>query len=328
MFVNLFYSSSNKIRPVIKNFLVSIILISVFYLLLRELLINWGKIKQYNFIFNYWDLLISYLIFLGSSVLFAQSWYYILKYLEPSSQITKYETFKVAMYARLGKYLPGKVWSFAGRIYMGSHYNVSKKTLLISSLLQVTISVISGIILGVLIITLLLNSDHNFFYLLIFPFFGLIVLFNPQFFYKILNFIIKKIGREPIKEKYHLNKKQLLFLYLQILLFQVLNGIAIFFLIRSFVGAPWNIWLDIVGIAVFSNTSGVLAVFSPGGIGVREGILAVFLKFYYPVSLAVLISLLARVWLIIGEGMIVIIISVFDKTTDYITQYKQIKNTY
>jgi len=313
-------------KSVIKKILVLFILVFIFYLLFREAWFNWEKIKQYEFIFDYQNLLISYLIFFVNLILFSRVWHYTLKCIEPSAGITKYESFKVMVYARLGKYIPGKIWNFAGRIYLGSYYNTSKKALMISSLLQTAVLVISGIILGVSVISLLLNPSYNFLYLLIFPVIGLIALLNPKYFYKIINLIIKKIGRKPITESYYLNKQQLLFLYLQTLLIQILNGTAVFFMIRSFVEAPGNIWLGIVGITVFSNISGVLAVFSPGGIGVREGVLAFLLKFYYPISLAVLISLLARLWLVIGEGAATIIIFAFDKTVNHIIKNKQAKN--
>ena len=300
-------------KAIIKNFLIAIILILIFYLLFQRIWVDWEKIKQYEFIFNYQNLLISYFIFFVSAIVFSQGWHYVLKCIEPSSQIKKYEAFKIITYSRLAKYIPGKIWGVAGRIYLGAHYNVSKRSLLIGSLLHAAISTISGITLGVFIISLVLNPAYNFFYLLVFPLIGLVILFNPKYFYQTLNFVIKKIGRKPITRYYHLNKQQLLFLYLQVLLVQILNGTAMFFMMRSFVEAPGNIWLGVVGITVFANVSGFLAVFSPGGIGVREGILTFLMKSYYSVGLAALISLLARFWLIIGEGGAAIAVFIFDK---------------
>jgi hypothetical protein len=46
---------------------------------------------------------------------------------------------------------------------------------------------------------------------------------------------------------------------------------------------------------------GTLSIFAPSGLGVREGVLALLLTTYVVSPVAVLISLLARLWVTLGE---------------------------
>jgi uncharacterized membrane protein YbhN (UPF0104 family) len=290
-----------------------LIVAAIFFFLGRLLWDNWERVREYEFVFNYWYLGVSFVFFTLGSVLFGTSWHYILKCLEPGAGISRFQAFRVAIFARLGKYLPGTVWSFAGRVYLGAQYNVSKKALFVSSLFQPALAIISGIIFGVILVSLSFGIGREFYLLLAVAAIGIAVVLSPRLFYKLLNFALKKIGKEPISEDCYLTKKQLAGVYLYILPMQVINGGAMFFLIRSITEAPWAIFPSVVGMTILSNASGLIAVFAPGGLGVREGVLAALLKLYYPLSVAILITLIARIWLVVAEVVIVGIFYLFEK---------------
>lgn len=55
--------------------------------------------------------------------------------------------------------------------------------------------------------------------------------------------------------------------------------------------------LALIGICAAGYAGGYLAVFVPGGLGVREGLYALLLGAYVPPSVAVAIAILARLWL-------------------------------
>lgn len=289
-----------------------LIVAAIFYFLGRVLLANWERVQEYEFVFNYWYLGASFISFTIGSIFFGTTWHYILMCLEPSARISRYEATRVALYARLGKYLPGTVWSFAGRVYLGSKYNVSKKVLFVSSLFQPALAIISSVVFGVLLVGLSFDPGREFYLFLAVAAVGITVILSPKLFYKLLNFTLKKIGREPIEENYYLSKKQLIGSYVHILPMQLVNGVAMFFLIRSIAEAPWAIFPGVVGMTILSNASGLIAVFAPGGLGVREGVLAALLKLHYPISIAILITLMARIWLVAAEAVIAGIVYIYE----------------
>jgi uncharacterized membrane protein YbhN (UPF0104 family) len=57
----------------------------------------------------------------------------------------------------------------------------------------------------------------------------------------------------------------------------------------------------LTGAFAFSLTIGFLAVFVPGGLGVREGILVLLLSLYFPLPVATLISIFSRLYISVVE---------------------------
>jgi uncharacterized membrane protein YbhN (UPF0104 family) len=59
---------------------------------------------------------------------------------------------------------------------------------------------------------------------------------------------------------------------------------------------------------------GVVVVISPGGLGIREGVLIFFLKIIgFTPDLAVTISITSRLWFVIGEGYIFILAFILNR---------------
>jgi uncharacterized membrane protein YbhN (UPF0104 family) len=72
----------------------------------------------------------------------------------------------------------------------------------------------------------------------------------------------------------------------------------------------------LTGALAISSTLGLIAIFAPSGLGVREGALVYLLSFMMATPVAVIISILTRIWMTLIEiGLIgmVYLISRFQK---------------
>jgi uncharacterized membrane protein YbhN (UPF0104 family) len=65
--------------------------------------------------------------------------------------------------------------------------------------------------------------------------------------------------------------------------------------------------MPIIGAYSISWILGFLVLISPGGLGVREGLLAFFLKFAIPTPIATLMALISRIWITIGEVLFLVL---------------------
>jgi hypothetical protein len=65
--------------------------------------------------------------------------------------------------------------------------------------------------------------------------------------------------------------------------------------------ADFKMYPTLTGAYAFSLNIGFLAIFTPGGIGVREGVLVFLLSSIFPLPVSTLISLLSRLWMTLGE---------------------------
>jgi uncharacterized membrane protein YbhN (UPF0104 family) len=71
--------------------------------------------------------------------------------------------------------------------------------------------------------------------------------------------------------------------------------------------------LFLTGALGISSTLGLIAVFAPSGLGVREGALVYLLSFMMATPVAVIISILTRIWLTLIEIGLIGMIYLLDK---------------
>jgi hypothetical protein len=81
----------------------------------------------------------------------------------------------------------------------------------------------------------------------------------------------------------------------------LLFGVALYVFIKSFYPLELSSILYLTGAFSFASMMGIVAVFAPSGLGVREGILALFLNQVMPTSVGLVVALASRVWLTIIE---------------------------
>jgi uncharacterized membrane protein YbhN (UPF0104 family) len=81
----------------------------------------------------------------------------------------------------------------------------------------------------------------------------------------------------------------------------IVGGIGFSIFIHSFFPMPSQHLLFLTGALAFSSTLGLIALFAPSGLGVREGALVYLLSSLMPGTIAVIISILTRLWMTLIE---------------------------
>jgi hypothetical protein len=120
----------------------------------------------------------------------------------------------------------------------------------------------------------------------------LLFLLHPKIFETIANFILEKMNRESISIS-------LSYLdMLKFLSFYLFNWLVMSAVIYFFVNAIYPIKIEIfppvAGIFALSMLAGFISLFTPAGLGVREGILSGLLAVYMPLEIAIVIALAWR----------------------------------
>ncbi|MBT3985321.1 flippase-like domain-containing protein [archaeon] len=269
-----------------------IIFFLVWYFLLHYNQIDWSSI-----VFNPVFLVISFVLLFLDYLMLANVWRVILKKLK--SPLPFYKANKVYFASILGRYVPGKVMLLVGRIYLGGKEGVDKKIIITSIILEVALLVVSGIIL---FIPAIFFFDNIPLWLIIISMSlipVILVLLIPSLFKRILNFGLKLIKRKPIKLDLHY--RDILEILVMHLGRWLIDAMAIYFLFRSITPLPYDIIYVLPGIVGISTVAGVLAIVAPGGVGVREGALVLLLSPFVGAPMAILLSLVSRLWYVIAE---------------------------
>lgn len=285
-------------------------ILAILFFLSKILFDNWQKVKDYDFSFNYFYLIISFIVLILSIISLFLIWNRILRFLEPKQKLSGFKAIKISIYSWFGRYLPGKAWMFLGRIYLGEKEGLSRKTLTLSVVYEIVLSIASAFLFALIFIGIAFGARFSEYYAisLVAVVFGFVFV-HPRVLHFLVNFVLRKIKKVEMPLDGFLGTSDIIQVIFYYFIAHFLNGAAFFFLIRSLANLTFYDMIGIIGIFVLAATLGIVAIFAPSGLGIREGALVIFLQFYFPISIAVLISLIARIWAILGE--IIIFISVY-----------------
>jgi len=277
---------------VIKVFLKFFIVAVILFFFIRYVYENWRVVSLYQWQFKYGLLAVSFGLVFLNFLFFIQIWRSLLQKL--SSKLPFKKAFKIWFYSNLGKYVPGKIWSVMGMVYMCEKEGIPRAATLSSAILNQLLNIIGGLILVLILSgTKFLSGMSKLYYLPLILVF--VISLYPRVMEKILNWGLKKLKKEPVK--INLNFKENLFFTLLFMLAWGVYGVAFNIFIMSLTDSPLSNWPFLTSIFAFSYIIGFLSIFVPGGLGVREGILVYYLSSYFPLPVATLIALLSRLWM-------------------------------
>jgi glycosyltransferase 2 family protein len=246
-------------------------------------------------------LLVSLLVLLTVFFLQAIIWRSLL--CEFGYRLSFSETIQTLYISSLGRYVPGRIWQFSSAVYLLHALGVPPETAGAVSILSQSITIAVGVVVSLPILTLWLASSEITLLFAIGIFGAAILLisvaFLPVIWLPVVNRILQFTGRTEIVFPFPLRrlwKYGLLYLIVWVGL-----GFAFYLLVYSVYPLDQKTFPLITGSFAFAYIVGYLLIFTPGGLGAREGALVVALTLFLPVSVATLVSILSRFWMISVE---------------------------
>jgi uncharacterized membrane protein YbhN (UPF0104 family) len=199
------------------------------------------------------------------------------------------------------KYIPGKIMTIISPIsYIKEKYpNLSLKYMsYLFIILQLTI------ISSALLIAIITYENINLIYILLYLlliFILFIISTNNKISIYILNLIQKNI------QIINLSIKEYIYLIFLSILFWLFLSFGFYLFTKSIISID-NIDYKFMFALSIAISIGVLSLFSPGGLGVREAILTtLLLQYNFSLEDAISISIFSRIWFIINELILFII---------------------
>ena len=294
------FSLNKKIQVPYQKILQWVIVVIIFVFLGKMVWENWVQVKEASFNLRPISLFLSTLIFAFSYFIQIWAWYLITSKL--SIALPLLETLKGWFYSQFGKYLPGKVWLLLGRFYFYESKGKSRRGISIGLYLEtVTTIMAAGLIFVVALILFkegLFYSGKQLWWLILLFLFAFISL-HTRVLQKMLSWLLIQFKREPISLP--ISYLDILWILFVCIMAWVVGGIGFYLFVDSiFPVSPHRI-LFLTGALAFSSVLGLIAIFAPSGLGVREGTLVYLLSYIMPGSVAVVISILTRIWMTLIE---------------------------
>jgi uncharacterized membrane protein YbhN (UPF0104 family) len=295
-------SSHKKLLKKVIQFLIILI---IFYFLIKSLVVNWNQVKDYHWELNWGWVILSFLIQGLTFVILVEAWRKLLTNFGHTLSFQK--IFKAWFVSNLGKYLPGKIWQILGAVYLLEKEGVPKRKTMAVAIMAQAFSIFSGIFLSLIFLgydfyeKYLAQSKVLLGVIVIFMVGMLALILYPKFLEKVLNGLLRLAKKEPIEIKLKA-KDMLLYLWLYGVSWMIF-GLGFMVLIKAMTPVSFNQYFGLSGAFAFSYILGLLALFAPGGIGVREGILVILLSNFFPTPVATLISFSSRIWITLAEAL-------------------------
>jgi uncharacterized membrane protein YbhN (UPF0104 family) len=276
----------------LKKLVSYLIVLAILAYLLKNIVINWSIIKIEFGKFHYGVFLLSFIFLCLHNIFNIKGWQLILQ--ELGENLSYNQCLHIWMYAQMGRYLPGKIWMLLGRIHLAQQAGLNAIKSACSVYVELAASSVAALTLGALAllqIGLSLPTNHE---LLIYgSIVALLILVHPTIFEKCLNIGLRLLKRPVISIPLSFAS------IVKLIAFYVtgwqLSGIVLFLFVSPFASVNFYSIPLLAGTAAMAWLIGLVSVFSPSGLGVREGILTLLLSHFIPLPIAATIALLLRI---------------------------------
>ena len=281
-------------------------------LIVRVIATNWPDLNGSAISCNWTYLLLAVVLLCVHYLLCAALWHELT--VANETAITRREAIRAWFYSLLGKYIPGKVVLWAGRVlpYRRAGHGIKRVTACF--ILELAFQLLAACIIGLVALAYTPDSPLQDYrqaaWLLIVILAGAI---HPRVLQSLLNFALRLLRREPVTIE--MNVRQMLVLFLGYLANSLVFGASFLLFVKALYPVGVDQFLYLTAALLITGFIGVLSVFAPGGLGVREGGLMLALCVIMPQPNAAVIVLGARVWTTVGELLCVSITFIHDKIT-------------
>ncbi|MDI6737880.1 MAG: lysylphosphatidylglycerol synthase domain-containing protein [Nanoarchaeota archaeon] len=285
-------------KAMLKTALKILVLGAIIFFLAQRLIKSYAQISEYGFSIRYSMLSIAIILGFAGMLVLALSWRLCLK--ASGGNIGLSKTISIWFKSQMPKYIPGTVWYMLCRVYDCGKLGIPKKSAVISLFLEAILMGASSLILA---FAFLAGKAREYIPLPVFLFCilaGFIAL-HPKIINKIAS-LLKKDFRVI-----HVAYGQILFILLSYMAAWILVGAGFFFLAVSIFPVSISSMVYLAGSFLLAWTAGFVSIFSPGGIGVREGIITLLLSAIMPSYVAIIIAFASRIWWTLIEVLIFVI---------------------
>src|SRR6266508_2312389 len=267
--------------------------------LLLGLIRGWPELARYQWQFDWRPLAVSGLMYVVALWLAVLAWTVIMRALQAGS--TWRQDAKFCLYSLIARRLPTPAPYIASRVLLYEEIGVSKRITSVGLLWENLLLIASGAVQALLMLSLtpIIGDRTTFLPVLLVAGAGLLLVVRPMLPVRGVNWLLRRMGKAPL-EIFMRSPIVLLVLaiYAGVWLF---GGLVLFFLIRAIYPIEWTTLPFVIQSWTLSGLASYIAFFAPTGLGIRDLTLAAMLSLVIPLSVAIVIVILIRLWLMGNE---------------------------
>jgi len=288
----------------------ALVAIACFWFLGDRLVRDWHRIPWPEIHLSVPLLCSAFLVMFVWVFVYGLTWKVLLAGL--GERISVYNSVSVLAVSQIGKYIPGKVWFTVGRMYLAKKHGVREAKTLVSTVMEIALSLLGAVILFGLAVTLIprgIVPARAYLAFLLVPF--CLVAVYPPILTRVTGFILRRL-HQPVFE-IRMTFRQLLGVLGLYVLLWVIQGVGCYLLVRSFYPLDLSRLPMVAGAFALSWILGFIVLISPAGLGIREGIFTFALRLIVPEPVAIIAALMSRIWITGSEGLLALIFTLMPR---------------
>lgn len=259
---------------------------------------NWEKLAHAHIVPSVIPLLISGVALIAHYVWLSMAWLRITRLCGCALPVK--ETITIWYMSFLGRYLPGKIWLVSSRVSMYAMAGQSMRKVATATLIDMVYSLhavvltlaVCALWYDAILVTTAVAAVGG-------ALVSLLVILHPA----LLRLVLRRFAHHETSLTDHvLTMRSLALTYASYVSAYIPLTVALCAFARSISDIPWHMAPLLYGGFAAASLTGIVALFAPSGIGVREGALVWILSRSMPQDQAVILTLGIRVWFTVVEA--------------------------
>lgn len=262
---------------------------------------NWQEIVQYDWHIAVWPLILALVIYPFALLLAVAIWRSILRQL--GGRASWAQDLRIFCVSNLARRLPTVVPFVAGRLVLYEELGVAKSITSLATLIEGALILFSGLSVSLLILPLTGGGGwlaSHVVELALIAALCLAVVLRPQILAWSLHWLMRRIGRGQAVTG-QVDHRHTLAWTASYAVVWAIGGTVFYCLVRSVYPLAWGYLPLVVGIWSIGGVVSHIAVFTAGGLGIRELAMSVLLARLMPMPIAIIVSIVARAWFSLNE---------------------------
>jgi hypothetical protein len=277
----------------------------VAYFFAQALADNWDAIQDADISWGWWAPA-ALVLFVLAVAISGWLWGRIVAALS-AQPLSALEAVRVHFSAWLLKYIPGQAGFVVNKVAWGKKQGLSRLLVLISVVYENAFLLLGSTVPMLAILLVARAGDGDVTHVVWFAVAAvvpLVVLLHPAVFHRIVNTLARRTLKRDVPAEYFLPTASVWRYQLAFLLPRLVNGIGVVAISVAVADAAPASWLPLIAAYALAGAVGILAVFVPSGLGVRESVFVLFATPYLGLEQAIIVSLAARVLATVADLLI------------------------
>ncbi|MFP5359725.1 MAG: lysylphosphatidylglycerol synthase domain-containing protein [Actinomycetes bacterium] len=277
----------------------------VAYFFGRSLAANWDELRAQELSLGWWAV-VALVTFVLAVAVSGVLWGRIVGRLDPHP-VTPTEAMRVHFSSWLLKYVPGQVGFVLNKVVWGQRRGISRLVVLISVVYENAFLLLGSTVPMIAILALSRGGAlevSGTVWLALAAMIPLAVATHPAVFHRVVSILGKRTLKRDVPRDLFLPFSTTMGYQVAFLLPRVINGVGVVVIAVALADAAPDSWVPLVAAYAIAGAVGILAVFVPSGLGVREAVFVLFAAPYLGTATAIVVSLVARVLATAADAVI------------------------